>query len=256
MPLSQLFAAAVLSLFTGAETLAQGDELRVGAVCPVSYQNQNIGILVFSKEWYHTNRTQAAYIAADNATGIGIEIHLFANQLGHLSQKNIAACDHYRLIQVRSTTARLAPGEERVEVDIPDDHPQPFYDIKPLEHGYGVHQTPKDSSDKPWPQPQVRASTVAIYDTPFVTSYWGIEGQPIQVEFETCVTCQRTQGFDSILSCGRWGFEREFIADMSGWAEPEFSGVECLSHASERFLQALDQSSEIDYSFWLNWRPE
>lgn len=230
------------------------EELLVGKTCPVGYQKQNIGILVFSREWYHSSRHNASYIPRDNATGVGLEIHLFANRHGHLDGSNLAQCHRYRLLQMRSTTARLFDGERAVQVDIPDGFDDPFYDNSPLEHGYGTHMTPVDDRDKPWQGQHSRTSTVAIYDTPYVSDAYGIEGEDIDVSFETCVVCERELRYDTILACGTWGYTREYMGGLTGWSEPEFVGVQCNSKPSQTFQRVLDQSNRIDYSFWLNWR--
>ncbi|MGH1463445.1 MAG: hypothetical protein ACRBB6_15585 [Neptuniibacter sp.] len=229
-------------------------DLEVGKICPVLYQKEPIGHLVFSKEWYHSGRSDASYTPRDNATGVGLEIHLFNNQTGHLSGQNIAQCDRYRLIQIRRTNARLFRGEKKVQIDVPDHFLDPFYDSSPLEHGYGVHQTPKDSQDKPWQGRPVRSSTVAIYDTPYVSDSYGIEGKDITVQFETCVVCERDRQYDNVLSCGSWGYKREYMGGMTGWAEPDFTGVQCHVKPSEQFQHTLNNSNRIEYSYWINWR--
>lgn len=233
---------------------ADSAELVVGKVCPVIYQSENIGSLVFSKEWYHSSRSNARYIAGDNATGIGLEIHLFNNTKGHLTGNNIAQCDRYRILQIRQTNSRLLPGEKPVQIDVPDGFTNPFYDNAPLEHGYGMHPTPEDSDDKPWSGRPMRASTVAIYDTPYVSDAYGIEGQDIRVSFETCIICERETTYDKLLSCGTWGYEREYMGGMTGWTEPEFTGVQCNVQASKTFRHTLESSNRIEYNYWLSWR--
>ena len=250
---SVLYTVSTATLMFSAP-FSNAEELWVGKVCPVSYQEENVGILVFSKEWYHSSRDNASYIPSDNATGIGLEIHLFANERGHLKGPNLAQCNRYRLLQVRSTTARLFDGEQAVQVDIPDDFNDPFYDNTPLEHGYGSHLTPVDDRDKPWQGQHSRTSTVAIYDTPYVSDAYGIEGENIDVTFETCVVCEREFRYDTILSCGTWGYTREYMGGLTGWAEPEFIGVQCKNDPSRIFQQVLDRSNRVDYSFWINWR--
>lgn len=240
------------------------DELEVGKVCPVFYEKkpyqhkphkpESLGLLVFSKPWFHSGRSQASYIASDNATGVGVEVHLMNNVRGHLQGQNIANCDRYRLLQIRETTARLGPGEKPLQIDVPDSFLNPFYDSAPLEHGYGVHKTPIDTTDKPWHNRPTRAATVSIYDTPFVSDAYGKEGEDIYVGFETCAVCERDQGYDSLLSCGRWGYRREYMGGMTGWAEPEYLGVQCQAQPSEQFQQVLDRSNRIEYSYWINWR--
>ncbi|RVU32601.1 hypothetical protein [Neptunomonas marina] len=231
-------------------------ELLVGKVCPVIYDKQALGILVFSREWYHDSRHNAAYTPRDNATGVGLEIHLFPSRQGHLQHGNFAQCDQYRVIQVRHTNARLIPPERSVQIDVPDGFLHPFYDAAPLEHGYNSHQTPIDSRDKPWQGRHSRASEVAVYDTPYISDGYGIEGQDIFVGFETCAVCTRNQRYDTILACGTWGYQRDYLGGMTGWTEPEFHPVKCSNTPSAQFQQALHESTRIDYSYWLDWRTE
>lgn len=248
--------APVFWVVAGAASV-EAEELYVGKACPVFYQQESVATLVFSREWYHTSREQAAYIPRDSANGIGIEIHLFATPVGDVRGQNIAECDRYRLLQVRSTNARLLPGEQAVQVDVPPGSASPFYDAGTLEHGYGTHYTPADIRDKPWQERPQRASTVSIYDTPFITSYLGIDGKDIHVGFETCAVCERDSGFDTLLSCGRWGFRREYLGGgMSAWAEPDFTGVQCQGTPSPQFQQALNRVSGIEYVYWLGWRTQ
>ncbi len=251
------FYSAVLVAGLLAHTAqATAEELLVGKVCPVMYQNENVGILVFSREWYHSSRDHAAYVPSDNATGVGLEIHLFANDTGAVEGQNLARCDRYRLLQVRSTNARLFDGESAVQVDVPDGFDNPFYDNAPLEHGYGVHSAPADDRDKPWQGRPQRASTVAIYDTPYVSDNYGVDGRNIDVMFETCVVCERDDQYDAVLACGNWGYRRDYMGGMTGWAEPEFLGVTCQQEPSQQFYQTLDRSHRIDYSYWIEWRQE
>lgn len=247
------FILAALSLPT---TAAPDDSLLVGKTCPVvtGDDGKQLGILVFSQPWYHSSRGDARYIASDNATGIGLEIHFFANTEGQIRGRNKVRCDHYRILQIRKTSARLFQGEKAVQIDIPDSAFSPFYDNAPMEHGYGTHSTPSDSSDKPWDGRPVRASTVAIYDTPYVSDSFGIEGQHIRTEFETCVVCERDQAFDSLLSCGSWGYQRDYLDEQTGWTEPELLPIECLNTPSQRFTSTLEQTNRVQYSFWLDWR--
>ncbi|WP_411992235.1 hypothetical protein [Agarivorans sp. DSG3-1] len=233
---------------------AFASDLWVGKVCPVTYQQNTLGILVFSEAWFHSGRQQASYIARDNATGVGLEIHLFANRLGEVELENQAQCTQYRMLQIRTTNRRLLDDERQAQIDAPLHFVEPFYDASPLEHGAGMHNTPSDTSDKPWNSPPKRASTLAIYDTPFVSDALGKEGEDIQVEFETCVVCQRDSGFDSILSCGRWGYSREYMDENTGWAEPEFHGTECLNSPSRHYQETVSLSEEFPYSYWLDWR--
>lgn len=236
---------------------ALADTLTVGKSCPVFSQSASpsqVGILAFSQPWYHSGRTDARYVAGDNATGIGLEIHFFANTQGTVKGLNKAACNRYRLLQIRKTTAQLFEGEKAIQIDIPDEAYTPFYDNSPMEHGYGTHQTPMDDLDKPWSGRPVRASTVAIYDTPYVSDSYGVEGQHIRTEFETCVICERDMGYDSLLSCGTWGYQRDYLNEETGWTEPEIIPVECLQKPSDRFRQTLESSNQVAYHYWLQWR--
>ena len=235
-------------------SLVSAEELQVGKVCPVNYQRDNVGILVLSRPWFHSSRLDAAYQASDDATGIGIEIHLFANTQGDTRYGNIAHCDRYRLLQVRKTTARLLAGEDRIQIDIPEDAKEPFSDSGSLEFGHGTHITPADSRDKPWRGRVVRASTVALYDTPYVSAYFGIEGKDIEVRFETCAVCERDSGFDSLLSCASWGYRREYIGGFTGWTEPEPLAMQCQAALSQEYEDAIDRSNVVSYSYWLDWR--
>lgn len=231
------------------------DELQINKVCPVSFPNsESLGILVLSDFWFHSGRDNASYIATDNATGIGVEIHFFSNHEGHLKTQNIAQCDKYRFLQVRETNSLLNAGELPVQIDTPAFFQQPFYDSSPLEFGYNTHFTPTDNSDKPWGARNTRASTVAIYDTPYVSDAYGVEGQHIQVNFETCVICQRKQGFDQLLSCATWGYQREYLNAETGWTEPDIIKPHCLLQASEQFKKTLEESAAIEYRYWLDWR--
>jgi len=230
------------------------EELLVGKTCPVTFKDRPIGFLVFSREWYHTSRSNAAYIPGDNATGVGLEIHFFSNDIGDTQILNLPNCDRYRILQVRHSNARLLPGERVSQIDVPDQFLDPFYDNAPLEHGRGVHLAPADDSDKPWQGQPVRAATVSIYDTPYVSDAWGTEGADIDIRFETCVVCERNQGYDALLSCGQWGYQRAYMGGMTDWSEPEFQPVQCLAKPSELFKAILDNSNRIEYSYWLHWR--
>lgn len=159
----RIVIATLFSLLTFSS--ASAEALKIGKVCPVLYQQEPIGILIFSREWYHSSRSDARYIPGDNATGIGIEIHLQNSYSGQVEGLNLADCDRYRILQIRKTSARLMPGESRVQVDVPDNFSNPFYDNAPLEHGYGWHNTPTDDTDKPWQGQPLRRSDVSIYDT-------------------------------------------------------------------------------------------
>lgn len=252
MSYARAYTSSLFILFIA--SFVNAAELKVGKACPVLYQTEPIGILVFSKEWYHSSRSDARYIPGDNATGIGIEIHLQNSYSGKVDGLNLADCNRFRLVQIRKTTAKLFQGEKPVQIDVPDNFESPFYDSAPLEHGYGLHKTPIDDEDKPWTGRVYRDASVSIYDTPYVSDSYGIEGQDIEVQFETCAVCKRDSQFDSVLSCGTWGYIREFMGGMTGWAEPEFTGVQCSSSPSPLFEKTLDQSNRVDYSYWINWR--
>ncbi len=241
-----------LGLIPSPHLIAQ--DLLVGKSCPVSYKKRQVGTLVFSREWYHSSRSDAHYTPGDNATGIGLEIHFFSNDVGDIRILNLPNCDRYRMLQIRKSNARMLPGEHLSQIDVPDQFTAPFYDHSPLEHGRGVHLTPDDTRDKPWSGRPVRASTVSIYDTPYVSDAWGREGHNINISFETCVVCQRNHRYDELLSCGTWGYQRHYMGGMTGWAEPEFVPPKCLSTPSKGFQQTLNDSNRIEYSYWINWR--
>lgn len=235
------------------------NELLLNKVCPVSsptpsLTQESIGILAFSQHWYHDGGDNAAYQARDNATGVGIEIHFLANDNGFVKGRNVENCQRYRIIQLRQTNIKNLVNELPVQIDIPNTFSLPFYDNHTLEHGHGMHKTPKDNQDKPWAQSVMRASSVAIYDTPYVSDAYGTEGEDIRVTFETCVVCQREQGYDQLLSCGSWGFQRDYMGGMTGWAEPEFIPVQCSVKPSDLYLTTLDNTERIDYRYWLDWR--
>ncbi|SFC08555.1 hypothetical protein SAMN02745724_00877 [Pseudoalteromonas denitrificans DSM 6059] len=158
-------------------------DLLVAKSCPVTFNQSPVGILVFSFPWFHNSGSDAAYIAKDNATGIGIEIHFFSNNQGQIKGKNIAKCQKYRMVQIRKTNAKLSKKHNEIEIDVPNQSTEPFYDNHLLEFGYGTHKSPIDSQDKPWKAQVMRASTVAIYDTPFVSDSYGHEGKDIKVKF-------------------------------------------------------------------------
>jgi hypothetical protein len=234
---------------------AIANTLQVGKVCTVVNANNNqLGLLVLSDFWFHSGRNNASYIATDNSTGIGVEIHFFSNKVGQLSHRNLERCNKYRVLQVRKTNSQLNAGEHPIQVDIPAYFEQPFYDNSPLEFGYKTHKTPIDNSDKPWFSRSVRASTIAIYDTPYVSDAYGIDGQDIRVEFETCIVCQRDQSFDQLLSCATWGYQRDYLNEETGWTEPDILTPQCLAHASEQFKTTLETSLIVDYQYWLDWR--
>lgn len=229
--------------------------LEVSKICPVSNAtNQQLGLLVLSEFWFHSGRSDASYIATDNATGIGVEIHFFSNRAGQLSTRNLGQCDQYRIVQVRKTNSLLNRGELPLQIDIPSFFELPFYDNPPLEFGYRSHLTPIDNSDKPWPTRTSRASTIAIYDTPYVSDTYGISGKNIRVEFETCIVCTRKQGFDQLLSCATWGYQRDYLNEETGWTEPEVIAPQCNLNASEQFKKTLEENIIVDYQYWLDWR--
>lgn len=244
----------LLALLLLTATTAHTETLTVSKSCPVKTSSAQVGILAFSQPWYHSGRSDARYFPGDNATGIGLEIHFFANTQGLVTGRNLAQCNRYRLLQIRKTTAQLFEGEKAIQIDIPDEAYTPFYDNPPMEHGYGTHLTPLDNLDKPWNGRPVRASTVGIYDTPYVSDSYGVEGQHIRTEFETCVICERDMGYDSLLSCGRWGYQRDYLNEETGWTEPEVLPVECLKQPSDSFRQTLENSNQVAYTYWLQWR--
>lgn len=250
MKKSPLFTLALL--FTCSYGVAE--ELLLKKTCPVTYQNSAIGILTFSQPWYHNAREHASYTSFDNATGVGVEIHFFNNAQGAIKHKNLARCDRYRLLQVRTSNLKLSQDESAIQIDVPEQFNEPFYDYPPLEHGNGMHLTPLDVQDKPWQQRTMRASTVALYDTPYASDNYGEEGKPIKVLFETCVVCQRESQHDTLLSCGQWGYQRDYMGGYVGWSEPEFLGPDCLNQPSESFNTTLEQQDHFDYRYWLDWR--
>lgn len=233
------------------------EELLIAKICPVTLPDnqihQHLGLLAFSKEWFHSSRSQASYIARDNANGIGIEIHFFAGLNGQLQGRNRAQCDKYRILQTRSSNIQLI-NERQNQLDAPAENIEPFYDSANLEYGHGTHFTPTDDQDKPWQGQVQRSSTVAIYDTPYITDAYGLEGEDIRIEFETCVVCERDNQFDQILSCGQWGYEREYIGGHTGWTEPEFIPVSCLTTASDNFKNTINFNDSMSYHYWVNWR--
>lgn len=246
-----IFCGLAMTLFS---EWAYSEELLVGKVCPVSHQSQSLGHLVVSVPWFHMGREGAAYQAMDDATGIGVEIHFFANQQGDVRHRNVSRCDRYRILQVRHTTARLFDGERVLQIDVPDQQLDPFFDSDPLEYGRGTHLTPVDDRDKPWKGRLLRASTVAIYDTPYVGDSFGVEGEHITVRFETCTVCERDKTYDSILSCAHWGYQRDFMGGFTGWTEPEALPMSCEVEPSTAFKDVLDGSNRIAYTYWINWR--
>lgn len=248
-----LASTLLLSLF-GKLT---AEELLVAKICPVktsiSTKQTHLGILAFSKAWFHSSRSQASYIATDNATGVGLEIHFFSNINGQLKGRNQAKCDKYRMLQVRKSSINLV-NENINQLDIPPENTEPFYDGKNLEHGRGNHYTPADDQDKPWEGQVQRSSTVAIYDTPYISDAYGVEGEDITIMFETCVVCERENSYDQLLSCGQWGYTREYIGGFTGWTEPEFIPVSCQNNASKTFKNTIEYNESLSYHYWINWR--
>ena len=251
---SSLFVLALLTLSIQS---IQANELIVAKICPVkltSSESSNqivLGKLAFSQEWFHSSRSQASYIASDNATGVGIEIHFFANQ--RAKAPNPAQCDRYRILQVRYSSIDIV-DEKQNQLDAPAQNIEPFYDNGDLEHGHGAHKTPIDDQDKPWTGQVERNSTVAIYDTPYISDAYGIEGEDMTIMFETCVVCERENRFDKLLSCGQWGYTREYLGGMTGWTEPEFIPVSCLTNPSDSFKETIDYNESMSYHYWVNWR--
>ncbi len=229
------------------------DELVLSKVCPVMFESQQIGILTLSIPWFHNGREQASYTALDDATGIGIEIHYFNNKLG-VEQQQLGFCQHYRLLQVRESNAILNSDESQIQIDVPSIFSEPFYDNAPLEFGRGTHLTPIDANDKPWQGRVVRSSTVALYDTPYISDAYGVEGQDIVVNFETCLVCQNDNDIDYLLSCARWGYVREYMGGMTGWSEPEVLPSTCQIKPSPQFVNTLEQDTKHDYLYWFSWR--
>lgn len=181
-------------------------------------------------------------------TGIGLEIHFLATSAGQIDNDNIANCDQYRVLQVRKSTK-----EPLFTIDIPETFNNPFYDNEPLEHGYGTHLTPVDTTDKPWQGRPQRISTVAIYDTPFASDDYKTEGQDIEMLFETCVVCQRQQQPDHLLSCGRWGYSRIYVNKTSHWSAATFIPPQCLNSPSEEFKDTLNNSQNLQYGYQEQW---
>ena len=245
---------ALFAVFSILVNDAKASELEVGKVCPVAYRDNVVGNLIVSTPWYHSSRLEAAYVAMDNATGIGVEIHFFTNVDGDTRYRNIAECDRFRLLQTRQSNARLMTGEKAVQLDIPNQFNTPFSDNAPLEHGRGSHLTPYDDKDKPWFGRVGRASTVALYDTPYVSDGYGVEGDDITIQFQTCVVCERDVGFDNVLSCVDWGYSREYMGGMTGWAEPDLLPMQCHLRAPETLEETLESAHQVSYQYWLNWR--
>jgi len=233
---------------------AIAEDLLVTKTCPVLHNKSKIGILAFSIPWFHNGGSQASYIAKDNATGIGIEIHFLVNSEGLAHNQKSLACDKYRILQFRNTNAKLPSDQTKIQLDIPINSVEPFYDSFPLEFGHGMHKTPSDMRDKPWINSVMRASTVAIYDTPFVSDNYGVEGENIEVTFETCVVCQQFKAVDIILSCGTWGFNREYMGGMTAWSEPEAYPIKCSSELNNEYIKVLKNTKHISYKYGLDWK--
>lgn len=249
----------LLLLLTVYQDELMAEELIVAKICPVVATNltktqpPQLGILAFSQEWFHSSRSQASYIASDNATGVGIEIHFFSGLNGQIKGRNIASCDKYRMLQIRKSSINLI-NENKNQLDVPPENTEPFYDGGRLEHGHGTHYTPEDDQDKPWQGQVQRSSTVAIYDTPYISDAYGVEGEDMTIMFETCVVCEREDRFDQLLSCGQWGYSREYIGGATGWTEPEFIPVSCLINATDDFKKTIEYNESMSYHYWLNWR--
>lgn len=250
MKMLTLFVSSTMLLLN---TQVIAEDLLVGKVCPVIADQQKIGIIALSIPWFHNGREDASYTALDDATGVGIEIHYFNNQDGQLKQKE-GVCERYRLLQVRETNAILDPGEQAIQIDVPNTFIHPFYDKAPLEFGRGTHLTPIDSADKPWNGQIVRSATVSLYDTPYISDAYGKEGEDIIVKFETCLVCQNENSVDKLLSCAHWGYVREYMGGMTGWSEPEVLDNKCTEKPTEQFLTALEQDTHHDYFYWFSWR--
>lgn len=249
LPVQSLIGLLLLSSSALSVHLSYAAELSVGKACPVYFHEYNLGLLVVSEPWFHVSRSKAAYIASDNATGVGVEIHFFANETGDVRYKNIAQCNKYRMIQVRKTTAKLFQGEQALQLDLPLNSTTPFYDEEPREFGHGTHDTPLDNSDKPWQGRPVRSSTVAIYDTPYVSDSYGQEGEDIHVQFETCVVCERETSTNSLLSCLSWGYVREFMGGQTGWSEPESLDSQCEINPSRDVEHLLKSNQQLKRIF-------
>lgn len=248
----RMFTCIVCTLIIITNGIA-ADELVLSKVCPVMLKQQQIGIIALSIPWFHNGRENASYNARDNATGVGLEIHYFNNKQGVTLQTN-GHCERYRLLQVRESNAILNPGEQSIQIDVPDTFITPFYDQAPLEFGRGTHLTPSDSADKPWQGQIVRSSTVSLYDTPYISDAYGKEGEDIIVKFETCIVCQNENSVDTLLSCAHWGYQREYMGGMTGWTEPEVLESTCSEQPSQQFLTALEQDTQHDYFYWFSWR--
>lgn len=247
-------AMLLLWFLSSVFSTAFAEDLQVGKVCPVNAGEESLGVIVVSRPWYHASRLTAAYQAMDNATGIGVEIHFFANESGDTRFENRASCDRYRFLQIRRTNARLYADEAPLQVDIPHDIHTPFYDTEPLEHGRGTHNTPPDDKDKPWVGQPGRASTVGIYDTPYVSDGYGIEGHDIWVRFETCAVCERDQRPDQVLSCVSWGYERDYMGGSTGWTEPETLPMQCLGRPTSELITAIENTRNIRYAYGRDWQ--
>lgn len=259
--MSKYFAlsASLSILFTLNLNTSMANELIVAKICPVKTPDHKenkevlLGNLAFSQEWFHSSRSQASYIASDNATGVGIEIHFFASLNGQIKGRNQAQCDQYRMLQIRMSNINFI-NENKNKLDIPPENTEPFYDQGDLEFGHGKHYTPLDDQDKPWQGQVQRNSTVAIYDTPYISDAYGVDGEDMTIQFETCVVCERENNYDQLLSCGQWGYTREYIGGSTGWTEPEFIPVSCLASASDTFKETIEFNESSSYHYWINWR--
>lgn len=109
----------LLWLFLTRSNQLLAGELNVGKVCPVTKGEQVLGHLVLSTPWYHDGDGNAAYIARDNAIGVGIEIHFFSNKSGDVRHLNVAQCHQFRLLQVRFTNSKLLPRQTKFAIDVP-----------------------------------------------------------------------------------------------------------------------------------------
>jgi len=156
-----------VTILISSNFLAAAD-LIVGQTCPVTFKNEQIGSLILSKPWYHSSRSNAQYIANDNATGVGIEIHLKNNFSGQVEGLNLADCDRFRLLQIRRTTAKLLPGEKDIQIDVPDQFMkqvlgEEFYpqDTPPAESMPEIVWTDSEQEEEQQPTPQTLTEETA-----------------------------------------------------------------------------------------------
>jgi len=90
--------------------LTEAQELLPDKICPVIFPAANdisskaseLGLLVISKAWFHNSGQLAGYIAKDDATGIGVEIHFLPTAMGKLAVTTLhsailIACCKYAL---------------------------------------------------------------------------------------------------------------------------------------------------------------